>query len=67
MAVNEKNRNLIEGLVHVSSLKGYYNYVPEQLSLISSDKRKKYRIGDTVKIKVVAANKNIPAIDFEVA
>ena len=58
--------NLIEGLVHISSLKGYYNYVPEILSLVSNNKKTKYRIGDLVKVKVVAANKDIPAIDFEV-
>jgi len=58
--------NLIEGLVHISTLSGYYNYIPEQLALVSSNSNKKYRIGDTVKIKVVAASKEIPAIDFEV-
>jgi len=58
--------NLIEGLVHISTLPGYYNYVPDLLSLVSSNKNKKYRIGDTVKVKVTAANKEIPAIDFEV-
>ena len=58
--------NLIEGLVHISTLKGYYNYVPEQLALVSNNKKEKYRIGDIVKVKVVAASKEIPAIDFEV-
>ena len=36
--------NLIEGLVHISSLKGFYNYVPELLSLISDNKKTKYTI-----------------------
>ena len=58
--------NLIEGLVHISTLKGYYNYVPDLLSLVSTNKSKKYRIGDTVKVKVVSANKEMPTIDFEV-
>ena len=58
--------NLIEGLVHISTLKGYYNYVPEMLSLISNDKKKKYCIGDTVKVRVTNAVKEIPAVDFEV-
>lgn len=58
--------NLIEGLVHISTLPGFYNYVPELLSLVSKNKVKKYRIGDIVKVKVTAANKDIPAIDFEV-
>ena len=30
--------NLIEGLVHISTLDGFYTYVPEMLSLISANK-----------------------------
>ena len=57
--------NLVEGLVHISSLDGFYTYVPQLLSLIKSDKKKKYRIGDKVKVKVVNANKEQAIIDFE--
>ena len=57
--------NLIEGLVHISTLDGFFTYVPELLSLISNDKRKKYRIGDKVRIVVTNANKNQGIIDFE--
>ena len=56
--------NLIEGLVHISTLDGYYEYIPELLSLVSENKR--YRIGDTLKIKVVRASKENSAIDFEI-
>ncbi len=58
--------NMVEGLVHISSLKGFYNYVPELLSLISTNKNTKYTIGDKVKIKVVGASKEARTIDFEV-
>ena len=58
--------NLIEGLVHISTLKGYYNYVPDLLSLVNSDKKKMYRIGDEVTVKVINANKEMRIIDFEV-
>ena len=58
--------NLIEGLVHISTLNGHYNYVPDLLALVGSDKKKMYRIGDKVKIKVVNANKESRLIDFEV-
>jgi len=58
--------NLIEGLVHISTLKGFYNYVPDLLSLVSSDKKKMYRIGDEVTIRVINANKDMRIIDFEV-
>ena len=59
--------NLIEGLVHVNSLKGdYFNYVPELLSLIGNTTKKTYRIGDKVKVKCVGASKERAMIDFEV-
>lgn len=58
--------NLIEGLVHVNSLKGdYYNYVPELLSLVGKSTKKAYRVGDKVKIKVINASKENALIDFE--
>ena len=57
--------NLVEGLVHISTLDGFYTYVPEMLSLISSNKKTKYRIGDKVEVVVVNANKNQAIIDFE--
>ncbi|MDD2409273.1 MAG: ribonuclease R [Bacilli bacterium] len=59
--------NLIEGLVHVNTLKGdYYNFVPELMSLIGSQSKKKYRLGDKVIVKVIAASKEAKTIDFEV-
>ena len=57
--------NLIEGLVHISSLNGFYNYVPELLSLVS-ESNIKYTLGDKVKIKVVGASKEARTIDFEI-
>lgn len=58
--------NLVQGLVHISTLDGYYNYIPEILSLVREDNSKKYRIGDEVRIIVTAANKENSTIDFEV-
>lgn len=59
--------NLIEGLVHVNTLKGdYYNYVPELLSLIGKSTKKTYRIGDTVTVRCIRASKSSAMIDFEV-
>ncbi len=59
--------NLIEGLVHVSTLKGdYFNYVEDLLAMIGKSTKKTYRIGDTVNIRVVAANKEAGLIDFEI-
>ena len=58
--------NLIEGLVHVNSLKGdYYNYVEELLCLIGQNTKKRYTLGDKVRVKVVGASKEARTIDFE--
>ena len=57
--------NMVEGLVHVSTLKGdFYNYVPEKLALIGTNTKIQYRIGDKIHIKVVAASKQTAMIDF---
>jgi len=59
--------NMVEGLVHVNTLTDdFYNYVPELMSLIGNNKKKKYRLGDEVTIKVIAASKIQKTIDFEV-
>ena len=59
--------NLIEGLVHVNSLKGdYFTFLPESLALIGKTTKKKYMIGDKLKVKVMAASKSAGTIDFEV-
>jgi len=59
--------NLVEGLVHVNTLKGdYFNYVPELLALIGKNTKKTYRIGDKIKIKVINASKETSLIDFEI-
>lgn len=59
--------NLIEGLVHISTLKkDYYNYVPELLSIIGKSTKKIYRLGDKVKVICTAASKETAMIDFEI-
>lgn len=59
--------NLVEGLVHISTLDGYYIHVPELLSLVNQETKKTYRVGDKVKIIVTAASKDNGTIDFEIA
>ena len=59
--------NLIEGLVHVNSLKGdYYNYVPELLSMVGKSTKKRYMMGDNIRIKCVGASKEASTVDFEI-
>ena len=58
--------NLVEGLVHISSLKGdYYNYNSDIMAIVGDKTKKMYRLGDKVKIKVESANKTNKTIDFE--
>ncbi|MBQ9833809.1 MAG: ribonuclease R [Bacilli bacterium] len=58
--------NLVEGLVHVNTLKGdYYVFVEDLLSLIGKNTKKTYRIGDRVTVKVVNASKEAAIVDFE--
>ena len=58
--------NLIDGLVHVQSLKGdYFKYVPEMLAMVGKSTKRTYRLGDKVKVKCVGANKATSMIDFE--
>lgn len=59
--------NLIEGLVHVNTLKGdYFNYIPEVLAMVGKSTKKTYRLGDKVKVKCIAANKMTAMVDFEI-
>ena len=58
--------NLVEGLVHVQTLKGdYFTYVPEILAMIGKSTKKMYRLGDKVKVRCVAASKEASMVDFE--
>ena len=58
--------NLVEGLVHVQTLKGdYFTYIPELLSMIGKSTKKTYRLGDKVRVKCVAASKEASMVDFE--
>lgn len=58
--------NLVEGLVHVQSLKGdYFTYVPEILAMIGKSTKKMYRLGDKVNVRCVAASKEASMVDFE--
>jgi ribonuclease R len=58
--------NLVEGLVHVQTLKGdYYTYVPDLLAMVGKSTKKMYRLGAKVRVKCVAASKENSLVDFE--
>lgn len=59
--------NSVEGLVHMSTLHDdYYTFDHTHMRLVGERKRKVYALGDTVKVCVVAANKDTRTIDFKV-
>lgn len=58
--------NTIEGLVHISTLKGdYFTYHERMLALIGERTGLTFKIGQPIKIKVVKADKMTGEIDFE--
>lgn len=58
--------NMIEGLVHISDIKGdYYNCDEATMSLVGQKHKKRYRIGDEVKVVCSSASKEEAYIDFE--
>ncbi len=56
---------LISGLVHVSTLDDYYIYDERKNILIGERTGKIFKIGDTLKVKVLRADKVTGEIDFE--
>ena len=57
--------NTIEGMCHVENMKDdYYNYDEINCTMIGERTHKIYKIGDSVKIKVISANKMLRRIDF---
>ena len=58
--------NLIEGLVKITELDGFYTYQEENQLLIEEKTHNMYRLGDKVIVKVVAASKDEKTIDFQI-
>ncbi|WP_027122082.1 ribonuclease R [[Mycoplasma] imitans] len=59
--------NGIEGLVRLNNINGdYYRYDPNTDTLIGRNSNKKYRIGQTVDVKLLSADKRLKRIDFAI-
>ncbi len=58
--------NLIEGLVPLRDMKGFYHYDEERMTLTEEKTNLKYSLGERVIVKVVRASKEEKTIDFEV-
>src|SRR5690606_1365932 len=57
--------NGVEGLMHVSHLEDdYYIYLEDSLMLMGKHTRKRYRMGDRVEVKIMAANPTQRQIDL---
>ena len=58
--------NTVEGMVNVASMKDdYYSYNERTFELIGERRNRHYKLGQTVKIKVVAADILRRTVDFE--
>ena len=58
--------NLIEGLVSVKDMKGFFNYSEERMSLTNEKTKEQYTIGQRVIVRVIRASKEEKTIDFEI-
>ncbi len=60
--------NTVEGLVHISSIPGdYFRYVEESYELIGERTNRHYRMGQPLRVKVIAADEASRTIDFAIA
>ncbi len=58
--------NTIEGLIHVTNMRGdYYNYIEETYEMVGEATGKRYKLGDTVRVRVTGTDYLQRTIDFE--
>ena len=57
--------NTVEGMVRLANLDGdYYVFDEEHYELVGERTRKKFKLGQTVKIQVVSVDRYLKTIDF---
>ena len=57
--------NTVEGLVHVTNMKDdHYEYREERYELIGAHTQKVYKLGQTVRVRVIGADRLQRTIDF---
>ena len=61
----EIERYLIEGLIPISSIEGYYIYEPENHRFIREDGKDQFRLGDRLKVKVVKVDEDLKKLDLK--
>jgi len=58
----------VEGLVHVSSLEDdYYIFLEDQYALVGERNRRRFRLGDRLRVRVAAVDREQRRIDFVLA
>ncbi len=62
----ELERYVIEGLIHISSLEGYYIYDELNHRLVREDGKKSYRLGDKVKVKIEKVDEDLKKLDLSI-
>jgi ribonuclease R len=56
---------LAEGLVHVSQLEDdYYHFLEEQYALVGELKRRRFRLGDRVRVQAIKVNRELRELDL---
>ena len=61
----QDKETLAEGLLHISELKGdYYNYDEKTDALIGEKKKKKFQLGDDIKVKLDSADMEKRQLNF---
>jgi ribonuclease R len=60
----ELTEKMISGLVHISTLDDYYDFIEDQNILVGRRSKRVFRIGDQLEVKVVRADKTTMEIDF---
>ncbi len=64
----EDKESSAEGLVRVATIGGdYYNYSAKEYALIGQKSKKKYALGDSVRVRLVGADLSARQLDFELA
>ena len=58
--------NLIEGLVSIKDMKGFFNYDEDRMTLTNEKSHVKYTIGERINLRVIRASKEAKTIDFEI-
>jgi len=61
----ELPETLVEGLVHIRDLEGYYIYEEKTYTLMNTETGRKLRLGDPIRIKVTKVNLEAGKVDFK--